>query len=141
MADFDFETWTAWNGAEVVTLNLDYDGRVHDYDTVGTWQFEACERGNDGLDRLWANPWGLVAEANRADMPFAFNVSYVTSELTCEGILDGYAMSLDECKDVFVKLWSKIRRHKSCNNTLPYEWHNYCEHPFVDVRETGRKVA
>lgn len=143
MADFDFERWTAWNGKEVSTLSLDSEGRAHPYGTVGTWQFEACERDRDYRERLWAHPWGVVAEANRADMPYGFDVSYITSESTSEGILDGYATSFEECEDIFRRLWGRVKRHKICNWSLPYEWHSYCEHPFVDIRETTakRKVA
>ena len=140
-ADFEFEDGYDFRHKPVVTLNLDGKGKAHPYGTVGTWQFEAYRRDDLYRDRLWANPWGLVAEANRADMPYSFNVSYVTSETTCEGILDGYATSFEVCKDIFIRLWGRVKRHKSCNDSLPYEWHNYCEHPFVDVRETKGKVA
>lgn len=139
MANFNFDDWYGFNGKLVTTLNLDAKGNDHEYDTVGTWQFEAWKRDDSERDRLWANPWGLVAEANRADMPYQFNVSYITSESTCEGIIDGYAMSIAECKDIFVRLWNRIKRHKYCNDSLPYEWHDYCEHKFIDIREA--KVA
>ena len=134
MADFNFEDWYAFDGRPVTTLNLDSKGNARPYDTVGTWQFEAFRRDESHRDELWNNPWPLVAEANRADMPYQFDVSYITSESTAEGIMDGYAMSIEECEDIFIRFWTRIKRHKYCNATLPYEWHNYCEHPFVSER-------
>jgi hypothetical protein len=139
--DFDFKDWYDFRGKPVTTLNLDSKGKAHPYDTVGTWQFEAYRVSESYRDELWANPWGKVAEVNRADMPYRFDVSYITSESTCEGIMDGHATSIEECKDMFMRMWGRIKRHKYCNDTLPYEWHHYCEHPFVEVREKEWKVA
>lgn len=134
-ADFAFEEWNDFRGNPVTTLNLDSKGNAKPYDTVGTWQFEAYERNAEHRDELWANPWDKVAEANRADMPYRFDVSYVVSETRAEGIMDGYATSIEECESIFMKMWGRIKRHKYCNDTLPYEWHGYCEHLFIDIRK------
>lgn len=131
MADFYFEYVTAWNGREWSTLNLDHAGHVHEYDTVGTWQFECYERDHEHQAYL-ASLGELYAKANRTDKDFYWNCSYITSETTCEGIADGFGDSFEDCKQAFMELWPQIRKHKTCSANLPDKFHHYCKGPFVN---------
>ena len=128
--DFRFDHYAAWNGKEVSTLNLDHAGNAHDYDTVGTWQFECYERDHDYQRRL-GSMGELYAKANRTDKDFYWDCSYITSETTAEGIADGYGDSFEDCERAFMELWSLIRKHKACDWTLPDKFHNYCKDPFT----------
>jgi len=136
-ADFDFEHWAAWNGKEVSTLNLDGRGGAHPYDTVGTWQFECWERDHDHQAKL-AQCGELVARANRTDKDFYWDCSYVSSESHLEGIANGYGDSFEDCERAFMELWNRIRRHRTCSDRLPDDFHHYCKDEFVDGQ---RKVA
>ena len=130
MADFDFEHVLAWNGSEWSTLNLDHKGHVHEYDTIGTWQFECYERDHEHQAYL-ANLGELYARANRTDKDFYWCCDYVSSETMLQGIATGYGDSFEDCERAFMELWPQIRKHKSCNGSLPDKFHHYCKDKFT----------
>lgn len=130
MADFDFEHTLAWNGAEVSTLNLDHAGHVHEYGTVGTWQFECYERDHEHQAYL-ANLGELYARANRTDKDFYWCCDYVSSETMLQGIATGFGDSFEDCEQAFMELWPQIRKHKVCSWALPDKFHHYCKDKFT----------
>lgn len=134
-----FERWIGVHGVEVSTINLDHAGNEYEYDTPRTWQFEAYRRDADHLEDLWHNSWPKVAEANRADMPYRWSVSYEWSDSCGEVIADGFAESLDECEEMFERHWHEIRRHKVCSESTD-GLYKLANKPFVDRRNVVIKA-